>query len=423
MKYILDIMKENIKKLDDSLQIKMIREVIEPSFKELIEHTEKMYSNLESKIYNDIILKDEDYEIFTTILNRSELSYHGNLFSPIISDEIFEINKKELLKKLKDENIEILGTIFIPLSIQDIEFLDFETRNFTAYLCFENEKCKISVTLKKSKRYLDKEVELYNLFNKNNLKWTSINNPYSRKMYDVVAINILGDIDVIDEIIDIEYDFEDIDYVRNMVPVWNIFEKNKTVARGVDPAGETINFIYNFSSDEIKSDDDALIPFIDKGEIKALSRDKNEYKIVCDTEGILEWNFFIFKKVKDFRTEDCNYPVFRNRIDSSFDRFKIQNNIIIRTKAEIMRIAELYGNKYNLKLIDMEISDYYERSNDTYDINPFVRDEIRIRELSKTIILKFHVNEEDYLTKDILSFIVAEIQNRIVDFNCIGILV
>ena len=423
MKYILDIMKENIKKLDDSLQIKMIREVIEPSFKELIEHTEKMYSNLESKIYNDIILKTEDYEIFTTILNRSELSYHGNLFSPIISDEIFEVNKKELLKRLKDENLDILETIFVPLSRENIENLDFESRKFNAYLCFENEKCKISVTLEKSKRYFDKEVKIYNLFNKNNLSWTSINNPYSRKMYDVVAIEILGDIDVIDEIIDIEYDFEDVDYVRNMVPVWNIFEKNKTVSRGVDPAGETINFIYNFSSNEIKSDDDALIPFIDKGEIKAISRDKNEYKIICDTEGILEWSFFIFKNVKNFKIEDCNYSVFRNGIDSSFDRFKVQNNIIIRTKAEIMRIAELYGSKHNLKLIDMEISDYYERNNDTYDINPFVRDEIRIRELSKSIILKFHVNEEDYLTKDILSFIVAEIQNRIVDFNCIGVLV
>lgn len=423
MKYILDIMKENIKKLDDSLQIKMIREVIEPSFKELIEHTEKMYSNLESKIYNDIILKTEDFEIFTTILNRSELSYHGNLFSPIISDEIFEVNKKELLKRLKDENLDILETIFIPLSRENIENLDFESRKFNAYLCFENEKCKISVTLEKSKRYFDKEVKIYNLFNKNNLSWTSINNPYSRKMYDVVAIEILGDIDVIDEIIDIEYDFEDVDYVRNMVPVWNIFEKNKTVSRGVDPAGETINFIYNFSSNEIKSDADALIPFIDKGEIKAISRDKNEYKIVCDTEGILEWSFFIFKNIKNFKIEDCNYPVFRNGIDSSFDRFKVQNNIIIRTKAEIMRIAELYGSNYNLKLIDMEISEYCEINNDTYDINPFVRDEIRMGELSKSIILKFRANEENYLTKDILSFIVAEVQNRIVDFNCIGVLV
>lgn len=423
MKYILEIMKENIKKLDDPIQIKMIREVIEPSFNQLIEHTEKMYLNLERKIYSDIVFNQENYEIFTTLLNRKDLGYHGNLFSPIIPREISEIDKKELLKKLKVENVEILETIFIPLSKQDIELLNIESRKFTAYLCFENEKCKISVTLEKSKRYLDKEEEIYNLFKKNNLKWTSINNPYSRKMYDVVAIEILGDIEIIDEITNIEYDFEGIEYIKNRVPVWNIFEKNKAVAKGISPAGDTINYVYSFNNDEMKNEDCTLIPYTNTGEIKAVYKENNEYKIVCDTEDALKWNFFVFKNAKKYKIEDSNYNIFENGFDSSFDRFKIRNNSDIRTKVEIMRVAELYGSKYKLKLIDMEISEYCEINNDTYDINPFVRDEVRMGELSKNIILKFHTNEEDYLTKDILSFIIAEIQNRIVDFKCVGVLV
>jgi hypothetical protein len=74
-------MRENVKKINDSEQVKFFREVIEPSFKELIEHTERMYKGLEENIYRELTLSD--YDIYTGLLPRNELKYHDLYLNPI----------------------------------------------------------------------------------------------------------------------------------------------------------------------------------------------------------------------------------------------------------------------------------------------------------------------------------------------------
>ena len=62
MEDILGIMRENSKKIEDPVQIKILREVIEPAFKAMVEHSERMYDELEKKVFHSIGEKEKNIQ-------------------------------------------------------------------------------------------------------------------------------------------------------------------------------------------------------------------------------------------------------------------------------------------------------------------------------------------------------------------------
>lgn len=120
MKHIINILKEDSKKLDNPIELKILREIIEPAFKELINNAEEMYSHLEKRVYDDILLTEEDYEISTTLIKLEELNYHNRYFSPIIPLEKNGYDSDEVLKKLKNGEEANIGKVYIPVSHEEL---------------------------------------------------------------------------------------------------------------------------------------------------------------------------------------------------------------------------------------------------------------------------------------------------------------
>ena len=71
------------------------------------------------------------------------------------------------------------------------------------------------------------------------------------------------------------------------------------------------------------------------------------------------------------------------------------------------------------------INEYYEESEYekiSYDINSYIKDEIRTGSTEKNLVLNFEAEKYDYITLDILSYIVGEIQYDFCDYKCIGVI-
>lgn len=426
MEEILEIMRENSKKLSDPVQIKILREMIEPAFKAMLEHSERMYNELEEKIFQSIGEKEKKYTIYTTLLKKDELNYNGLYLQPIIQKDVEERDFSEILKNIKNGESEILEKIYLELEYKEIKEIVEREHEFTAFICSGENKCKIKVILEFCEEYIEKEEEIYRLFYANNIKWNSINNPYIRKMVNIRVLKVAGDISEIDEITEIEYEFEDLNekYNRGYIPAWNIFEKPQNITSGIEPAEDNINYCYTIFTEEIKEESGGILVRSDIGNIKSTKRLENGgLKIISDTEGITVWQMYFFKDLEKYTSEGNSYNIFSNWKDSIFDRVKLKCNTVIKSRNEIKRITDNLGKKYGIKLLEInEESEEREYEKESYAINSYIKDEIRTRKIDKKLILKFEVEKYNYMTVDILSYIVGEVENDFSDYRCIGVI-
>ena len=132
---------------------------------------------------------------------------------------------------------------------------------------------------------------------------------------------------------------------------------------------------------------------------------------------------YVFRDLEKYNCEGNSYKLFSNWKNSIFDRLKLKCNTVIKSRNEIERIADSLGKKYGIKLIG--INEYYEESEYekiSYDINSYIKDEIRTGSTEKNLVLNFEAEKYDYMTLDILSYIVGEIQYDFCDYKCIGVI-
>lgn len=72
---------------------------------------------------------------------------------------------------------------------------------------------------------------------------------------------------------------------------------------------------------------------------------------------------------------------------------------------------------------DCRVEDCFPGRRETYSMNFFVQDEIRDRDAQKKLILYFRPGRQmDWLQRDILSFLVSEVQRIYPEYDCGGVL-
>jgi len=97
--------------------------------------------------------------------------------------------------------------------------------------------------------------------------------------------------------------------------------------------------------------------------------------------------------------------------------------LTIKTKVELIRLIRSYEAAKDLSLHSIQIVDGL-RDGVTYDVNPFLTDELRDGFVSKTMLLQFRITTKDYFTdQDVLSFLITQVQLAYPEFHCIGVFV
>lgn len=95
----------------------------------------------------------------------------------------------------------------------------------------------------------------------------------------------------------------------------------------------------------------------------------------------------------------------------------------VRAKGEIVRIINSFEASKYLELKHIEISERANGMKQTYGMNPFISDNVRVESDKKIMRLRFRPREgNSFILNDLMSFLVSEVQMYFPEYKCEGAL-
>ncbi|NLP14957.1 MAG: normocyte-binding protein [Clostridium sp.] len=422
-----DTILEKLSKMEDLEQRKILKDIMSGLFSNLIDYQEEAYKNLETRIYNEIEDPERKYDIYTTVCKKSDIDPVDEFLFPFFPEDVAEkkIDMKEILKSIHRKEKMVLFTIFLKCDYSTICTVN-PNKRYKGSIVTDNGKYPISVCLERNQKYVSRIKELYEIFQKNEIPWRTVNSPYMNKFFDVLLVQCESFIDENEEIKEIVFDLEDFEEYKmiDVIPLWNV-ERLKIKSDGFPmPAIDKVNFEHFISTKKMGSENGYLV---DEHEhiIRYIRREEDGLTIVSPEEKTGTWDVLMVSQQKDKNMGNNDMEISNNSRKVSFiNKYANRQSLIIRTKGEIARIINSFEVSKKFELCDVEIKPTKNAHCITYDMNFFISDDIRVGNDKKVMVLRFRADtEESFITQDILSFLVSEIQMYFPEYECEGELI
>ena len=269
-----------------------------------------------------------------------------------------------------------------------------------------------------------KQVEhLYHIFTSNYLPWSTVCAAYLHKFFRVELIAV-EDIDPKETIQEIRVDFEGYSsHVRyDCFPLWNLAPVSEKTSTYPEPCMDRTNYDHRIFAHRLMQDRQYLVANTDV-EITNVRRLEGDLFITCPEENPHQWMLYrVDRPSKQSRT---SYPVLSNLSRESFagnlsDRYRRG----IKTKAEISRILAAYSYEEYVVFQNIELEPSADVNGQTYPMDDFILDELRTEKAGMAMTLTFSSRQPDhFLTMDIMSFLVSQVQSLFPEYICQGKLV
>ncbi|MBU3108002.1 normocyte-binding protein [Clostridium gasigenes] len=412
-----------IKELGDRVLLKKIMNSV---FSSLEEYSEERFNQLEKRVFNEVPYVKEKYNIYSTIIKRNKIDQTDDFLYPILSEDVEEktYDTIKILKSIEEKKTSNMFKIF--LKCDYLIFKEFISNNLNIKGVIETNKKVHEAYFKvvENKEYTDKVSRLYKSFINSNVTWTTVNNPYIHKIADIVLIGCKDKIENDESVIKIEVDFGEYNkYVEyDMVPLWNIKELKLKCNGFPMPCIDKINYEHNISIVKQGEKNGYLVDY-ENVDINYVTFTKESVIISSTTNETAFWNLWDIISGEENKTSKYEYELMTNKVNVNFsNKLAFQNPYTIKTKTELARVINsLKASKY-LKFKDIKLEkNHLTKIKETYDVNDFIIDEIRDENIKKALILYFEpIDKDNYLNKDILSFLVSEIQFLYPEYECEG---
>ena len=415
-----------IKDLNDRILLKKIMNSV---FEELEEYSKNKLNGIEKRVFNEVPYIKEKYNIYSTIVKKDKFDITDEFLFPMIledtEDKIYDT--KVILEALEAKENKKLFKIF--LKCDYLIFKEFINKNFNIKGVIKTDKKVYEADFKvvENNEYKNKVEKLYRSFINSNIAWTTINNPYIHKIADVVLTGCEGNIQDDENIIGIEVDFGEYrEYVEyDMVPLWNIKELSLKCSGFPMPCIDKVGYEHDISIEKEEKNNGYLIGR-ENPNINWVMFTKKSIIIYTNTQEPIEWNLWSIVSWAKNANKKYEYELMTNEVNIDFsNKLAFDKSYTIKTKAELARIINSFKASKYLRFNDIELKEILiEEQKQTYEVNDFIIDEIREDNIKKTLILYFEpVNKENYLNKDILSFLVSEVQFIYPEYKCEGRLI
>lgn len=413
---------QSISSLDERI---ILKDLMEGVFLSLYETNERMYKQLEDRVMNDLSYDINQYLIKTGLVERKLLdpTHH---FMTVMQEQDWkqkELSVKEVRQTIAETGRCFLGSIFLKCDYLDIRNMLRSQFKLSGTIQVDH-SYKVTLALEQNTRYLEKVEQLYHLFIKNGIPWKTVNCPYLFKLVDVYAKampDACEDKEIIQSFqVDLGGYTSSVCY--DMVPIWNVWHLK------IDSIGFPVackdheNYEHEISLAEY---DNAYVYLVDSStNIHSIRR--NEEKIILTSQEQMpqEWNIYSIRNANEGRVSSYTYPVMENlRHDGFAERYQRKAGIIVKTKMELERFIRGFGLDEYLEYRDCKIVENPETSPETYPMNFFLKDEIRDSKKQKRLVLIFrpnNVNPMLWLLRDLLSFVVSEVQEMYPEYECGG---
>jgi len=412
-----------IKDLEDRILLKKIMNSV---FESLEQYSEDSFNDLEERVFNELQYVKEKYNIYSTIIKRNEIDPTDDFLYPILLEDAEEkiYDTIEILKAIEKKEHKNMFKVFLKcdyLIFQELIGSDIKIKG-----TIETNKKVHEAEFKvvKNKQYTDKVAKLYKSFINSNIAWTTINNPYIHKIADVVLIGCKDKIEADENVIEIKVDFEKYNqYVEyDMVPLWNIKELSLKCSGFPVPCLDKVDYEHNISILKEGQKNGYLVDE-ENEDINKVIFTKESVRISSDADGNVVWNLWCIISYEKGKLQKYEYELMTNKVNINFsNKLSFENPYTIKTKTELARVINSFKASDYLKFKDVKLERKHSKKiKQTYDINDFIIDEIRAGNIKKVLILNFEpVDKDNYLNKDILSFLVSEVQMIYPEYECEG---
>lgn len=162
-------------------------------------------------------------------------------------------------------------------------------------------------------------------------------------------------------------------------------------------------------------------------DIHSIRQRENKLIVMGEEAEAHKWDVYMIRSGENRRFDRFTYPLTTNkRTDEFIERFGTQQGRRVRTNGELSRFIQGYGMEKYVEYEGYEILDREKNgeSSETYSMNSFILDEIREGEYRKRLVLLFRrKGTQEFLLRDIMSFLVSEVQLWFGEYMCEGKLI
>ena len=428
----IEIMKEMIQNEIQSIhslsERVAFKELMEGVFLGLYETNLRMYGELEQRVQDELGYDQSRYRVRTGVIEKEYFDASHHFLSPIEEKDLEEkhYDMKEIVQSVNETGYFSLMRVVICYDFFELEELWKKTLTFKGVICTEapEREWEIEVQLRKNTAYLEKIKYLYHLFIKNGIPWQTVNAPYLYKMADVVITKLPEELNGTEKIKQVKIQFGDYSsYIqKELIPVWNI---QKMVLDGIGfptPCGDHSNYEHNISIYEYGSEHAYLAE--DNQKIQSVSQTSDKLRIISETGEAKKWNIYMLRSSTEHKIDRYTYPLMQNgRAESFAEKYQKKWNQNIRTRTELAHFIRGFALEDYVCYQNCEIMEQFPGSRETYSMNPFIEDEVRVPSAQMKLVLYFHKGEkESWLQRDVMSFLTSEVQRIYPEYECGGVL-
>lgn len=422
-----EYMEKRLNGIKDIEERKFANDYVKDTFEKIIEITEQKYEMLEKSVYDEFKLLDEKYGINMTLTKKEDFSYTNDTLFPVCFEDLKE-NKVTLDDAIN--NKAYLKTLFFEGTEKDMQ--NFKNKNIEGKIYASTGEYYCTFKIVRAKRYFEKVVNLYELFNYNYILWTTVNTAFIDRLYDVVIEEIEEiDIDLKKSNVDyIQIDFNSLDInekskiEEDLIPIWNIEEIRLSSAEFMKPFIDEKYYEHSIDLKEYGLENGYLLGINDD----ILSLKFEEDKIVIKSKVEIFENWLAYKIInKDpIKSLGYNYPMLDNKKKENFSRrYLSSNKTNLKTEFDYIRkINELSIERYiayvGYEILSREYINHFEILEN--NMNSFVKEGIFAYDDRKILLFKFEILNKNYFFNDsIIRFVISQLQLDESEYTCVGI--
>ena len=425
-------MKEYIEKrmmgLEEPEERKLFKEVVGEVLLNLYEYNRKAYESLEKRILDEYSPAQNQYAVYVSITERSRCDITDTFLNPMCREDLEkrQISGRDIRKAMEEKQEFVVDTVFFKGSASETYgLLSQGERIFHGTIRTDKRTYGADFSLRQNRKYLQMVEELYPVFEFNSRTWLTVCTAYLTKMLDI-CLSGEEAVGEEEEILEIEVDFEEyggqIQY--DMVPLWNLLELTEKTSTYPIPCVDQIHYEHRIFARRLRSDCEYLIRNRDT-EVTGIRRQKGDLYIICPEEQPCEWH--LYQAAAPDGRERYAYPVLSNQYRESFSgRVTEMFQRSIKTRAELGRLIEAfdYGTYVTYQGIRTESLVPPECIPCNYNMDGFIADEFHTGSHRPVLVIEFsQVDSRNFLTEDIMSFLVTQVQRVFPDYHCVGSLI
>ena len=420
-----EMIKEEISRISGLQERVVFKDIIENLFLSLYETNQEMYRKLESRIMDDLAFDLNRYQITVGIVERAYLDPSHHLLSPIREEDMSvpAYDVLEVRRRIDEEGQSLAGTYFMEYDSLEIQkFLEKGKIGGRIYTDAGDYPAEFRV--EKNEAYLREISRLYEVFVSNGVPWQTVNAPYLYKFVNVYLEKLPEEITPAQKILKVEPDLEEFAQraYDHYIPIWNIRKLTMDSVGFPVPCEDHKSYEHTISIREYGNEHVYLID--DTTHIYSVRQKENRLIVMGEEAEARKWQVYMIRTGANRRFDRYTYPLMTNhRKDEFLERFGRRQGRRVRTEGELSRFIGSYGMEAYVVYEGFEILDRDNsgEASESYTMNGFILDEIRDRDYEKRLVLLFRKKSAlSFLLRDIMSFLVSEVQLMYGEYRCEG---